>query len=697
MNHSIRVLTKNPGFTLVAVLTLAIGIGANTAIFTVVNGVLLRPLPYPEPDRIVRLWEQTDRAPEVSVSTPNFRDWRERATSFEVMAAYQGGRETVLGGKDPVFADVYLVTSGFFDVFAIEPSIGRTFTAEESRPGGAPAAVVSHAFWERTLGGNRDLTAVSLKVADFPVRIVGVAPAGFAYPAGADVWVPKELIPDDTGRTGHNLDVLARLRPGRTLAQATSEMDALASRLQIEYAGDNDARRATVKTLHEALTGGSRELLEILLASVGLVLLIACVNVASTLLARGEERRKELAIRSALGASRARLIRQLLTENLLLAVAGGLGGLLVAVWLLRVLLAVNPSALPRAEAIGIDVSVLKFTLLLALLTPLIFGLVPSLQVSRTELRDVISEGGRAGSQFRGRIRSALITAEVAIALLLLVGSALLIRSFWNVITVETGFDARGVVTAEMVLPGSKYPDEGRSAAFYRDLLPVVRALPGVRAAGAINAFPLTGSDAGGGFYFESDPDPRATRRGAGYRVVTSGYFVAMGIPLVKGRYIEDTDDSGREIVAVVNRDFVSRYLPDADPIGRRFRYFGMDSLDDPFMTIVGVVGNVRHRSLVSGSAPEVYVSYLQRPRRTRGPMTIAVRPSAESLSAALPAALRQTIHARDPDVPIELSSFEERFGLSVADRRFTMLLLGAFAGVALLLAAVGIYGCTSST
>jgi len=693
MTHSFRLFLKNPGFTIVAVLTLAIGIGANTAIFTVVNGVLLRPLPYPNPDRIVRLWEQTDRAPRVAVSMPNFRDWRESATTFEALAAYQGGRDTVLGGKEPVFADVYLVTDGFFRVFGIEPAMGRTFTAEEMRTGGAPAVVVSHAFWETTLGRRSDLTAINLNVAEFPVRVVGVMPPGFAFPTTADIWVPKELLQDDTGRTGHNLAVVGRVRPGLTITQADAEMDAIATRLMTQHAGDNDARSVTVLTLHDALTGGSRQLLNILLASVGLVLLIACVNVASTLLARGEERRKELAIRSALGASRSRIVRQLLTENLLLAAAGAIGGLLFAGWLVRVLLALNPAVLPRPDSIGIDLPVMLFTLLLALVTPLLFGLVPSLQVSRTELRDVIDEGGRGSvSPFRGRIRSALITAEVAIALLLLVGSALLVKSFWNVVNVETGFNGQGVITAEMVLPGNKYPDETRTAAFYERALPAVRALPGVESAGAINEFPLTGWDAGGLFYFEGDPDPRATKRDAGYRVVTGDYFTTMGVPLIKGRLIADTDRAGKEIVAVVNQDFVSRYLPNEDPIGKRFKYFGMDSMDDPFMTIVGVVGNVRHRSLVTQSAPEAYVSYLQRPRRTRNTMTIAVRPASASLAQSLPGSIRQTIHSLEPDVPIELSTFEDRAGLSVADRRFTMLVLATFAGIALLLAAIGIYG-----
>jgi putative ABC transport system permease protein len=693
LRHAFRMLLKNPGFMLIAMLTLATGIGANSAIFSVVNGVLLRPLPYPEPDRIVRLWEQTTVGSRAAVSNPNFLDWRTRSTSFDALAAYAGGRDTVLGGREPVFADVCLVSDGFFRVFGIEPAVGRGFVTEELRVGGVPAVVVSFAFWEQVLGSQRDLTSLRLQVADFPVRVAGVMPPGFAYPADADVWAPKELIEDGSTRTGHNLAVVGRIRAGVALAQADAEMDAIAAQLQTEHAGANDARSITLLPLHESLVGGSRRLLVLLLAAVGFVLLIACVNIASTLLARGEERRKELAIRAALGASRGRLVRQLLAESLLLSLGGAIGGLLISAWLVRALLALNPTAVPMPEAIGVDRWVMAFTVLLAAVTPLVFGLVPALQISRTHLRDALAEGGRAStSPFRRSVRSTLIAAEVALALLLLIGSALLIRSFWNLVTVDAGFDGSGILTAELSLPGGRYPDERRSSAFYRDLLPSLRALPGVRAAGAITSFPLSGSDSGGGFYFEGAASPRQDGRFAGYRVVTGDYFAAMGIPLLSGRPIRDSDTAAGEIVAVVNQDFVARYLNGAQPLGKRFRFFGMDSLDEPFMTIVGVVGDVKHASLAGESSPEVYVSHLQRPRRTRGSMTIAIRPIEASLSLSLAPAVRQAIRATDPDVPVEFSTFAQRLGRSVADRRFTMMVLASFAGVAVLLAAIGIYG-----
>ena len=691
--HAFRMLLKSPGFTAISVLTLAVGIGADTAIFSVVNGVLLRPLPYANPDRIVRIWEQTGRGPRVAVSFPNFLDWREQTTGFAAMAASQGGRTVVVGGAEPVFADAYYVTHGFFDVFGIRPMAGRTFTPEEERIGGIPAAVVSYAFWTQALGSNPDLPSMRIQVQGLACRVIGVMPAGFAYPASADLWMSKQLFEDPTTRTSHSNQVVARLRDGVTAGQASAELNSIAARVRARYGRGSDAIGVTAMSLHEALSGGSRQALLMLLGAVTLVLLMACVNVASTLLARGEERRRELAIRAALGAARGRLMRQLLTENLVLSIAGALGGLLLAAWLVRALVAINPDGLPLGGGIGINLPVLLFAVALAGLTPLLFGLVPSLQVSRTELRDTLTEGGRTGiAPLRRKVRNVLVAAEVAFALLLLVGATLLIRSFWNVMSVDPGFDARGVITAEMSLPGSRYPDASRSAVFYSELIPRLRSLAGVAAVGAIDSFPLSGSDATGLFSFEGERDPAGTGTQAAYRVVTPGYFEAMGISIRQGRPIAAGDVPGREIVAVVNEDFVRKYVPAGSPIGRRFRFLGMDSLDEPLMTIVGVVGNVKHASLAGEVEPEAYVSYLQRPLRTQNPMTIVVRPVDASMAAALVPMVRDQVRRADADVPVEFSMVADRIGRSVADRRFLVLAVGLFAAIALLLAAVGIYG-----
>ena len=691
--HAFRMLLKSPGFAAISVLTLAVGIGADTAIFSVVNGVLLRPLPYPNPDRIVRIWEQTGRGSRVAVSFPNFLDWRDQTTAFSAMAASQGGRAVVLGGAEPVFADVYDVTHGFFDVFGIRPMAGRTFAPDEERVGGIPAAVVSYAFWAQALGSNPDLASIRIEVRGLPCRVIGVMPAGFAYPASADLWISKQLFEDGTTRTSHSNQVVARLRDGVTLAQATAQLDSVVTRIRAQLGRQSDAIGVTALSLHEALSGGSRHALLMLLGAVSLVLLMACVNVASTLLARGEERRKELAIRAALGAARGRLMRQLLTENLVLSGAGALGGVLIAAWLVRALVAVNPAGLPAGGGVGINLPVLLFALALGGITPLLFGLVPSLQVSRTELRDTLTEGGRTGiAPLRRNVRNLLVAVEVAFALLLLVGASLLIRSFSNLMSVDPGFDARGVITAEMSLPGSRYPDANRSAVFYSDLVPRLRSIPGVAAVGAIDAFPLSGSDANGMFAFDGDPDPAASGTQAAYRVVTPGYFAAMGIPIRQGRPIAEGDVPGREIVAVVNEDFVRKYVHSGTPVGRRFRFLGMDSLDEPLMTIVGVAGNVKHASLAAEVEPEAYVSYLQRPRRTQYSMTIVVRPVNPSMAAALVPIVRDHVRRADADVPVEFSMVADRIGRSVADRRFLMLAVGLFAAIALLLAAVGIYG-----
>ena len=686
LRHAFRMLIKRPGFSLLAVLTLALGIGANTAMFTVVHGVLLRPLPYPSPERIVRLWERTERGTHVSVSNPNFVDWRERTTSFDALAAFAGGRDTVLGGAEPVFATVIYVSDGFFRVFGVEPARGRTFIAEEVRLNGTPAVVVSHGFWTRTLGANPDIDALRLRVNGVSCRVVGVMPPVVAYPAAADVWIPKELVEDGTGRTGHNFSVVGRLKPGVTASQAAAEMNIIAAVLQREYSGDNDATAVTMDSLQDALTGASRDTLFTLLAAVGLVLLIACANVASMLLAQGEERRNELAIRAALGAGRGRIMRQLLVENLLLSGAGAACGLLVAGWLVRVLLATPGAPLPRADAIEIDRVVLLFTVALAALTPLLFGLVPSLQISRTELRDTLAEGGRSVAPIRTQARNALVAAQVAIALMLLIGSALLIRSFVNVLSIDAGFDARGVVAAEMAVPANKYPDPRRAAGFYAQLLPRLRGVPGVVAAGAINQLPLAGSGASGGFRFEGEPDVKV----AGYRMVTDGYFEAMGIALRRGRYIGPDDDAGQPYAAVVNDTFVRQFLEGQNPIGRRLAYLGMDRVN-PTFTIVGVVASVRHQALVREAQPEVFVGYRQQPFRARHPMSVTVRVERADLVNGVVPALREAVRTLDADVPVTFRTIDEVVNGSVADRRFTMAVLSSFAAVALLLAAVGIY------
>jgi putative ABC transport system permease protein len=693
--HALRVLSRRPAFTLVAVLTLAAGIGANTAIFSVVHAVLLRPLPYAEPERIVRLWEQGERGNRNDVSHPNFIDWRAGARSFDALAEYAGGTQTVLGGQEAVFADAYTVSDGFFRVFGVQPAMGRTFVAEEMREGGVPAAVVSHRFWTSTLGGQQDLPRLRVIIDGMPLRIVGVMPRGFEYPAAAALWVPKELIRDTSGRTGHNQSVVGRLKSGVSMTQASAEMNTIAAQLKAQHGRNENAVAVAMLTLRDSLTENSRQTLWLLLGAVGLVLLIACANVATAMLANGEERRAELALRAALGAARGHIVRQLLAESLVIGGAGALAGLLLAGWLVRALISMTAASLPQPGDIGIDASVLVFAVVLGLGTPLLFGLLPALQASRSDLRDALSEGGRsAAAPTRSRIRALLVAAEVAIALVLLVGAGLLIRSFANVMSVDPGFDTGGAITATMSVPRTKYPDAPRSALFYSTLLERLRRVPGVAAAGAVTQAPLSGRDHGGGLTLEGVRAGDGDRPSAGYRVATPGYLEAAGLRLVQGRTLDDGDRPGAPAVAVVNQAFLRHLPPGTNPIGVRFKFNGMDQVN-PTFTIVGVVGDVRHRSLVRAVQPEVFISAYQQPFRARYTMFVIVRPSDAARQALLAAAVREAVREVDADVPVEMSTLDSFITASVADRRFLLLVLATFAGIALLLAASGIYSVLS--
>jgi predicted permease len=694
LRHAVRALLKRPAFTAVAVLTLALGIGANTAIFSVVNGVLLRPLPYPESDRIVRLWEHTSRGAHANVSMPNLRDWRERLKSFRAVAGYQGGTTTVLGGAQAAFVDAFIVTDGYFGVFGVSPALGRTFTPVERTSGGPAAAIVSDRFWRAQLGANTRLSDLHVSLYGVDAAVVGVMPPGFAFPVGAEIWMPAEHWPDDSGRTAHNYRVFGRL--GAPFDAADAELRIVAPQIRRENPSDDDALSITMTRLQDALTGGSEDALLTLLVAVGLVLLIACVNVASTLLARGEERRSEIAVRAALGASRGRIIRQLLVESLVLGVFGAVAGLAIGMWLLRAFLALNTVPL-GGQQVSLDGRALAFTAALGVLTPLLFGSLPALYGSRPDLRSALVAGGR-GSLSAGRraVRSALVGAESAIALVLLVGAGILIHSFWNLLSVDPGFDPNGVAAIQLSVPDTKYTTPAASAQFYQQLLERIRAVPGVDSAGATTVPPLSGGGPSGNLSLDGVPF-EITHAVADYLVVTPGYFSAMRIPVVQGRPIEESDKAGTETVVIVNREFVRRFLPNQDPLGHHFRYLGMDSRDEPTMTIVGVVGDVRTDSLSGPVTPEAYVSYLQRPKRTRQPMIVAVRARQPRALAALMPSIRSTIASDDPDVPIQAATMEESVAKSVADRRFTTTVLSTFACVALLLAAVGIYGVLSQT
>jgi putative ABC transport system permease protein len=703
LRHAFRAVFKRPTFTLVAILTLALGIGANTAIFSIIDGVILRPLPFDRPDEIVQLKERNVRGGASRVSHPNFLDWRQRAGSFDGMSEYGCDTETVLGPSEPRFAQTCVVSSGFFHVMGVGPWLGRVFAPEELRQNGVPAVVVSHRLWVTALGSNRDLTAITVKIFGKTARVVGVMPDGFDYPETAEVWLPSELEPDTGGRTAHNWTVLARLKPGIAIASAAAEMDTIGRQLKQQYGNDENGIGVVTTPLKDVIVPPeSKSALILLLGTVGLVLLIACANVATTLLARGEERRTEMAVRAALGAGRLRLVRQLLVESSVLGLLGATAGLLLAAWLMRILRSVSGLAIPRHDTIGIDATVLVFTLGLALITPLVFGLVPSLQASRADLRDALAEGGRTAAPARAGVRTALVIGEVAIALVLLVGSALLMRSFAHVMAVDPGFDPTGVVTADMAIPLTKYQRPEQAAQFYVGLVERLRSLPGVAVAGAASQLPLGKFDPDGALSFEGHPDIGGIgdnnydgfKYSAGYKVVSAGYFESLGIHLLSGRFLKDTDAAGQPPVAVVSESFVKRFIPRVDPLGVRFKYAGMDPVN-PVFTIVGVVADVHFQSLTRPPVPQVYVPLPQAPFRARYTTSVAVRAADPRQQAQVSAALRDTLRQYDPDVPVDISSLETMLANSVADRRVLLMLVGAFAGLALVLAATGIFSVLS--
>jgi len=694
----LRTLARTPLFTALAVTLLALGVGAAIAVFSLVDGVLLKALPYPEPDRIMTVWEATDRSRTIGVSAPNFQDWRGSATSFDALAAWSGGRSTVVGGREPIVTGVYAVTRDFFAVLGVGPALGRTFTADEARENGTPAVVVSHGFWERVLGSSRDLASLSLEVDGKRAAVVGVLPAGIAHPADADVWQPRESVRDTSGRTAHNLRVIARLSASATQASAQAEMSTIARRLEATYGADHDGTDASVIPLHDYTVRGSRQILLVLFGGVGIVLLATCANVANMVIARGTDRQREMALRLSLGASRGALVRMLLAENALLAVAGATAGLGVAFGLVRALVALAPASIPRLDQVQLDARTTLFAAVVAFVTPLVFGLWPSWQLSRRSPRDTLAEGGRSNSGARSVMRQALVAVEVAVALLLVTGAGLLGQSVMRLLAVDPGFQPARVLTVQSTVPGGRYPDGDASARLYGQWLERAAAVPGVAAVGLVNAPPLSGQDANGAFMLDGqvwdDIKGNWTAQAAVYRLASEGYFQAMGMALTRGRGFDTRDVAGSEPVAVINDALARKHFPDRTPLGQRLRFAGMDQVN-PWLTIVGVVRDTRFQDLGTDPLPEVFVNFRQLPMRTLWFMTTAVQLQPGVAAEAVTAQLRDAWRGLDPSVPIEVSRMTALVDRSTASRRFTLAVVGAFGVMALVLSALGIYGVLS--
>ncbi len=719
LRQALRLLRLNPGFATLAILTLALGIGACVTMFTIVNGVLLRPLPYPHPERIVSLWEVSKTGREMRVAWPNFVDWREQRRTLDGVAAVAGGTTTVLGGREAMRADVHYVSQDFFRVLGVTPRLGRLFSDAEQRPGGTPVAIVSDEFWRDSLGGGdgADLAGGSkqITVDGFVAQVIGVMPPGFAYPSHASIWVPVDLLKGKGTRTAHNFGVIARLAEGQTIEAARADMDAIGTRLKARYGSEENAESIRVIDLRDTLVGPSRLPLQLLMGAVLLVLLIACANLANTLLASGTRRRREIAVRAALGASRGRLLRQLLTENVVLAIAGGMMGLACAAVLLPSLLSLAPVALPRLDDVRIDMRVALFASVLTLVTVALFGLLPALQTARADLREVLADAARGSSAPRtSRMRAMLITAQVGVAFVLLVGAGLLIRSLGAVMSQPIGIDPEGLLTVEIALPDTTYAQDAQVIAFYDRLVDAVRKLPGVESAAASDTLPLMGY-ANGTFTMTGSADQYGD---AIYTVADTHYFQTMRIPLLAGRFFDarDTDTthgaSGAgaaaatatatgaataDHAAIISKSLADRYWPGRNAIGQRVRFLGMDKYAATWLTVVGVVGDVKARRMIAPGQPEIYVSEHQRPQRLSGDGYLVVRMTSGTPPERSIAAVTRTMRGIDPNVPGKFATYDTVVAENVADRRFTMQILTAFGVLALLLTGIGIYGVLAYT
>ncbi|MFP5264398.1 MAG: ABC transporter permease [Blastocatellia bacterium] len=694
LRYSVRIMLKSRAFTVIAVLALALGIGANSAIFSVVNSVLLRPLPFDEPDRLLMLWETSVKRGQTGApaSVPNFIDWQNQNTVFEHVAAFDGSSFILTGGAEPERIPGTRVSASLFPLLRVNPLLGRAFTPDDDKAGAKPVAIVSYNFWKQRLGGDTDLEGKTLVLEGKIHSVVGVMPRGFQfYNLESELWTPFAFSSDDlSSRGAHYISVIARLNPGVTKEQAQAEMNTIADRLAEQYPDTNSGRGINLVGLHDQLVGDVRPALLVLLGAVGFVLLIACANVANLLLARAASRHKEVAIRMALGANRGRLVRQLLTESVLLALVGGAVGLLLALWGVDLLTALAPESLRSVKGVGMDGRVLGFTFVVSLLTGIMFGLAPALQASKPDLNESLKEGGRSSSDSRrNRFRTALVVSEVALSLVLLIGAGLMVMSFSRLLQVNPGFNADNVLTAGLSLPDTKYKEPAQWAAFYSQVLEKVNVLPGVQSAGVITNLPFGDGNMSLTFRRTDGPPLLPSEQPATiFHANSPGYFQTMGIPLLKGRDFTEQDVEKAPPVLIINETMARQHFADQDPIGKTM----IVGYGEPVpREIVGVVGDVKHVGLAKDLRVETYSPHAQTPLPFA---TLVVRSTADT--ASLLAAIRRAVQEVDKDQPVaNVRTMRERISNSIAQPRFYTLLLSTFAVVALVLAAVGIYGVLS--
>ncbi|MGH9795852.1 MAG: ABC transporter permease [Candidatus Acidiferrales bacterium] len=690
LHYGLRMIRKNPGFALLAVLTLALGIGANTAIFTVVNAVLLRPLPYSDPDRLVYIQENNLKKgwDSFSVAPPNFVDWRAQSRSFEKMAAIDSVSFNYTGGKSPERLRGLLATEDFFPLMDVQPQLGRWFTPEEHQPGKNKVVLLTQRGWQRLFHQRDDVLGRMMMLNGEACTVVGVLPEEFRMGFQRDLWAPLVFNADQLASRGsHFLNAMGRLKPGVSVEQAQQELSGIAARLAEQYPDSNRDWGVVVTSMYEIVVGEVRLALLVLMGAVGLVLLIACANVANMLLARASVRAREIAVRAAIGASRGRLVRQLLTESLLLAIIGGGIGLLLAMWGTEALVGSLSGVLPRASEVRVDGWVASFAVLATLLTGLLFGMAPAWMVSRSNLQDTLKEGSAGGSaERRGWLRSTLVVTEVALAVVLVVASGLLLQSFARLQAVPPGFRTDHALTFTAILPRPKYAAPAQQAVFFQQTLERVKALPGVESATLTSTVPVSGNDELYGLTVEGRPTGDGDLPSPLYYLISPDYFRTMEISLLAGRAFTEHDTDGAPPVVVINRAFAERIFPGENPIGQRIRLGRNSSI---VREIIGVVADTKHYWLGErNSLLQVYEPFAQMPARG---MEFVLRTSVEPTSLA--AAVRREVQAVDPDQPItSLQTLEQMLAQSVAQPRFRTLLLGLFGGLALLLASVGVYG-----
>jgi putative ABC transport system permease protein len=704
LRYGARSLVKARGFAAIAILTLALGIGANSAIFSFVDGVLLKPLPYHDAERILNLWEKPPGGGNNVVSAMNFLDWRAQSTVFENVVAATGGAMTLSGHGDPTLLRVGRVSPGYFDIYGIKPALGRTFQTGEDEFGKHYVIVLSHALWQTQFGGDPQIVGQKIILDDEPYTIVGVMPAGTAFDRGFNrIWRPLAFRPSERTRNYHWLQVLARLKPAATIEQARAEMDGIGARIANDYPDSNKGWGVSIVRLVDVVVGQQlQRSLYVLLAAVAMLMLIGCANLANLSLARGTSREREVAVRAALGAGRGRLVRQFLTENVLLAVTGGLAGIVVGYGMIAALKAqLPPFTLPRDVTVSMDVRVLGFAMVLSIATGLVFGLAPALSATKPDLSSAMKEGGRgsSGEGGRRRLRSALVIVEVALAFILLAGGGLLVRSFFEMMNVALGFDPTNVLTLRLPVANTRFATPAEIAAHTREIIARIEAVPGVRGAAATDSLPLEGFNNGMPFLIAGrDVVDRANRQSCGFKMVQASYFQVLGIRVIKGRGLTERDVKGTQPVAVINQTMVNRFFKDQEPIGQRLLIQdiipGSPALGPEISwEVVGVIADERTASLEGTTRAGVYVPIEQSPTTFAN---VVIRGAVEP--QALGRAITQAVHEVDRNqVVSDIRTLEQIKDESAASNRLRTTLLAVFASLALLLSAIGIYGVISYT